>query len=62
MKKIVKQAERNLLIILLFIPITGNLLLNVVSDFSIVDDLSFETVGHDRPARCRNSSYFRDYD
>ena len=44
MKKIVKQAERNLLIILLFIPITGNLLLNVVSDFSIVDDLSFENL------------------
>ena len=44
MKKIIKQAERNLLIILLFIPITGNLLLNVVSDFSIVDDLSFENL------------------
>ena len=44
MKIISKQIKENLLIIILCIPFIVNLFLNVVSDFSIIENLTFENL------------------
>jgi len=44
MKYIVEQTKENLLILILFIPLTVNLLFNIVSDFSMIDNLSIENL------------------
>ena len=44
MKIISKQIKENLLIIILCIPFIVNLFLNVVNDFSIIENLTFQNL------------------
>ena len=44
MKIISKQIKENLLIIILCIPFLVNLFLNVVNDFSIIENLTFQNL------------------